>query len=898
MDMEMNAEMERDEGSESREPSSVGSSAGSVYCALERDYARIINEMKNNEALASYETEYTRLFESLYETRRNEDTLMEKCADLQDQVIEKTRRCYDLEKIIESQEESMDKLKQEIAEASRLADAAHTREQNAQEVIENLRLTITKLNHELDLKNKQLAVDEDTTVNKQKDGLLKERERMFSELETLKQRLRNMTNYTEELERKTSEYEQQMSEMRENLDIQRSEISKDQRIRERLEKEINQLEESLKTKDNQLQGTEASNKSILNNVTKLENALREQKTANEKLQKEVTKLMVKRMNLQTELDAAHKKMEQTERSQKDNYKEFLSLSSEVKRTREENGRLKSERDATTKKILRNDSVRLKLETDVEQARVSLRNAELEVNNLRRQVDDEKKATSGVIREKDALAKTITGLKEKLRRAQHSLTAFEIGKRKTEAELEETMQEANELRNKVERIEKERDRLNQEVAELAQQVEDHLDDMKLKQSEVSDYKKRMAEDEAKFRQQQNLFEAVRAERNTSGKALVEARNEIQELKSKLKIMNHQIEQLKEDLSVKDAGFVKEEFLLGKAEKDKDNLRAEVQSSLKTIKDLRREVDESKKTEKRLRQEIHVADMEASRLKKDIDTVMNERDILGSQLVRRNDELSLQYGKIKILNVALQRGEAQYVEKLGDTRLLKLEVKKLRSEKVLLEKSIENMSDLRHEIFHLERELTNERLKVMALQEEVQNPLNVHRWRKLEGSDPDSFELLKKIQILQKRVLKLSAELISKEKKIKECMELYTNLRQEISKRQSPEAATCLMETQKALRERGEKMKSLVAELNMVESQSNEYKFDLERTSRELRDVKSKYYALKRKEQKSKDNERRKVQSASDPMLPAIEANQKKFYGGGFSLGVLRSRNCYSLDSTQK
>lgn len=142
---------------------------------------------------------------------------------------------------------------------------------------------------------------------------------------------------------------------------------------------------------------------------------------------------------------------------------------EIFRIREENERLKSEKDATMKKMVRNDSVRLKLEKDVEQARGSLRNAELEVNNLRRQVEDEKKATSGVIREKDSLAKTITGLKEKLKRAQHSLTAFEIGKRKVEAELEETMQETNEMRNKVERIEKERDRLNQEAVELAQQV---------------------------------------------------------------------------------------------------------------------------------------------------------------------------------------------------------------------------------------------------------------------------------------------------------------------------------------------------------------------------------------------------------------------------------------------
>lgn len=35
-------------------------------------------------------------------------------------------------------------------------------------------------------------------------------------------------------------------------------------------------------------------------------------------------------------------------------------------------------------------------------------------------------------------------------------------------------------------------------------------------------------------------------------------------------------------------------------------------------------------------------------------MNERDILGSQLVRRNDEIALLYEKIRILQSTLHRG----------------------------------------------------------------------------------------------------------------------------------------------------------------------------------------------------------------------------------------------------
>jgi hypothetical protein len=53
-------------------------------------------------------------------------------------------------------------------------------------------------------------------------------------------------------------------------------------------------------------------------------------------------------------------------------------------------------------------------------------------------------------------------------------------------------------------------------------------------------------------------------------------------------------------------------------------------------------------------------------------MNERDILGTQLVRKNNELSLLYEKLNILQHTLREGEAQYGQRLEDIRLLKLEI----------------------------------------------------------------------------------------------------------------------------------------------------------------------------------------------------------------------------------
>lgn len=93
------------------------------------------------------------------------------------------------------------------------------------------------------------------------------------------------------------------------------------------------------------------------------------------------------------------------------------------------------------------------------------------------------------------------------------------------------------------------------------------------------------------------------------------------------------------------------MLGRAEKDKEDLKVDLRASHAEVSGLRREIEEIRQEEKRLRQAIQQADVDIGRRKKDIDYVMNERDILGTQLVRRNDELSLQYSRIKVRSFSL-------------------------------------------------------------------------------------------------------------------------------------------------------------------------------------------------------------------------------------------------------
>lgn len=174
------------------------------------------------------------------------------------------------------------------------------------------------------------------------------------------------------------------------------------------------------------------------------------------------------------------------------------------------------------------------------------------------------------------------------------------------------------------------------------------------------------------------------------------------------------------------------MYNKLDKEKETLEAELENCRKNVSEIRHELDQTRQEEKCLRHELHEADVTMARQKKEIESVMNERDIVGAQIVRRNDEMRLQNNKLQVLSQTLTAGEKEYAQRMDEIRMLKIEIKKLRLEKGALIKHTRNLGDLRSEVFNLERNLTKERIKVVALEEEIQNPLNIHRWRNLEVS----------------------------------------------------------------------------------------------------------------------------------------------------------------------
>ena len=93
-----------------------------------------------------------------------------------------------------------------------------------------------------------------------------------------------------------------------------------------------------------------------------------------------------------------------------------------------------------------------------------------------------------------------------------------------------------------------------------------------------------------------------------------------MKRKLKVMNHQIDQLREEISTKEAALVKEHLEHQKVEKDKEALKTELTRMKQSAVESRAQLEALEMEERKLLKIISEADAERLRQKKELDQVM--------------------------------------------------------------------------------------------------------------------------------------------------------------------------------------------------------------------------------------------------------------------------------------
>ncbi|NXC28403.1 CFA58 protein, partial [Campylorhamphus procurvoides] len=820
----------------------------SAFEALEKDSEEFISLLKRDEALEQFRLEYEKLLAIMKKSRENEKRLMGKCRKLSAELVEKSSKVAVLTKLSKDDEDTISSLKTELEKSWKMVDTAYEKEQKMKETIHSLQKEIARLNNLMKERAGQEYNVED--LLELQEEVTKERDQLLSEVVELRQSLTQVTEQQQETEKAKNEAEQSVMQLQQDIQLRQNEELREARKKEKMENELTNLLAELDKKHAEIQNLQQQIERNKEEQLKMEYHLKEQKNLNEKATKELEQLKMKNQKLMQESEQHSVMFDEVMKDINQKTAQLKDREDEATQMRLEISKLNKMRDVMQNKLRAAEEQKVDAENEKVMLKNQISRLEKEVESAKKQAEIDKRATDGLVRERDMLNQNLIKATNATQKQIHLVKLHEQSKQNLEAEIQNYKIEAQKQRKIIYQLEKERDGFINETSELKEKVLHHMKDLEVHQIRICDYEKEIQVQVIKLKQQQNLCETLRTERSLYSKSLIEAKDEIAELKIKLKTSTRQLDQLKDDLKDRDAALEKAHLDYQQLEEEKESLKAEVLKMTKQALETKTFIENQEAEEKKLLKIIAEADAERLKQKKEFDKVLSERHALATQLIRRNDEVALLYEKIKIQQAILNRGESEYRQRMEDIRILKLEIKKLRREKGILGKSVADVEDLRLEFHHMQKELLKEQTRCKILEEELQKPLKVHRWRKLEASDPTTYELIQKVQRLQKRLISKTNEVIEKEFLLQEKEKLYVELRQVLARQPGPEATEQLQHCRHTLREKTKQLKVLSSELNMYEAQCKEYKREIERLNNELVNVKKKYLAQKHKEQQNK------------------------------------------------
>ena len=346
----------------------------------------------------------------------------------------------------------------------------------------------------------------------------------------------------------------------------------------------------------------------------------------------------------------------------------------------------------------------------------------------------------------------------------------------------------------------------------------------------------------------MIEAIKNERSLYREQSVELKNEISELKRTYSNSSLFIQQLKNQINEKNNRFDNQRIKVEQA-------RLDIKRLLDNIKSMQLEKDKMEKDIQIHSNEINElmviindADTEVKGQEKKVSSIMNEHMLLNKQVITRNNELNQLYNDIKLQNTLLNRVKQEYSNLTVELKNSESVEQELIDQIDKANEKKEEFNAIKENIEDLQGQLIQEKLKVRSLTDELNRPINVHRWRKLKDTDPDTFAMIKHVAKLTKKVIHKNQMVQEKDVMIQEKEKLYDGLQKVISKQPNYENTNQLRMYNKTLREKRKKFKSINSDLKHYRNKVNELKYDIQKLTDDMKVIKLAYFAKKRRDKR--------------------------------------------------
>lgn len=660
--------------------------------------------------------------------------------------------------------QAQDMLTANIEVASETRKAVLEREEQNRREIESFSESISTLKARLAAGSgwSKEQLEQKATLEKERDFLFKKMESKNSILQALRANVDKLRELLSEGEQKMQEMESTYTSNQKEIESLTLDAQRKMALKKKLDSKTLETQHVLKQTEatlvQELGGLEGERKLNLS----IERDLREGKERMEGYLKDYDQILNASETLGREYEkqvASNNKIREDIEVKKT---ELTTKKSELLKVKKDHKKLASLKDLTITKIAEAD---IELASK-EQERDKLQQKINELSNneaklLRKECESKVKQLVDVKQEKEVVMRKCTSTEKAARAVGELMQLNHNTIRNLQAERQILVQAVSEQQRQIQLLMSEKEKYEHEAEVTSQQYYTSLEELKLLEMQVKELQKKIYVDTNKLKQQQNAYETVRSDRNTCSKTLLASHEEINMLKKKFKEMNRTIAQLKDEISAKDHAMVKEHFHHHTVDKEKEMLRNEITKIRKQLQNSEQVVEAQQMEIAKLLRIVEDAEAECSRQENELQSIIGERNLLNMQVIKRTFEINQLYDKIKLQRANLRIGEGHYEKQLRQHDALKQQLIEVYLSQKSLFDHLRQINKLKRTMIRRDKEMLTERTKIRAIEDEIDRPINVHRWRQLEASDPRRHEMMRQIQSLQKALVDKTDEVTRKD-----------------------------------------------------------------------------------------------------------------------------------------
>ncbi|XP_036323030.1 cilia- and flagella-associated protein 58 [Rhagoletis pomonella] len=797
-----------------------------------------------------------------------------RCQELTEEIQRLKERLDHVNKLSKMDQATIAELRTVIEGAWLQKDAAQSREQHAQDEMLKMREKMDTLEQMV-----EHLSDKRSGLQSKRDEQ-NERDKLNNEIRELNKRIQIQRLYTSEVEAMTQTLEEKNKALVKMLDETSNEAYNNRKRLDLLEKELAQTRseeakakekiQQIKSHNDQLIKLKVRhNLQILSLKSNLEHLHTQHNTTSNKLAKTVV-----------ELEYAIQERDENKRALTQRISLLKTREDEIIKLKRENAKLVKSEENTARKYATLNDARSKAEEENARLKTQLSTQDKELESMRRIVHQFEKNNEHLTKERDTLKRdlfaehqTAEQTDEQFQEAQHQIKSLQ----ETISTMEVRQKKLQEDYNK---LKKEKTKKVDEIQVLLDKIDALQNEIQLKENYEVELKRAISDLEQKTNNLQRQHDGLLNEKNSVMRNLQTSEEKHGKLEQQISKLQEDIECYKTKVSLRESEMGRLQVQIDKLEKERRLLKTELRYSQLAHQHTRCELLERKKLCDKNTKSLQEDNQKLSQLKRELDHIRDEKNTVSVALTKCNDDYAQLKDQLQTLQTAYEQTERQYAQAQEDMRLMRMEIKNLRTERNVLRKDRENAADLRQELLQMHRLLNQERIKARAMQEEMMTPMNVHRWRNLKGRDPEKMDLIQRIQTLRKQILQQNVTALQHEEALEESQRLYEALKEFMLKLPSHKVRAELNSVKATLSGKERKLKALMAELHVRELDEKSNSQKLDELKVRLTDAKSQLNLEKRQKQKLLEERQLLVQMQAQCF--SAPPNMQRTLGASFKL----------------